>query len=257
MMRAALALAVLVACSTSNKDFPTRPPGNLSGNPNGSPGPGGGGVDGGTGNPIGDGGLVINGRVCVVHDLRNPTDCDDKVDISHVKVLLGNRTTTATISKLGEFAINAGFGSDLVWRATLVNYITTVMPFGIDATIPIVPEALYQELLDMNSSSPNVTQGSVLVRVLNDSVPAIGVTATTNLVNQGIINAPLYDQDNSATDWNTVGGTQKAGLIWIPVADATTTPRQVNLTAMGSTTPVTLDVEVEALSLTFVTHDLK
>lgn len=255
MMRAALALVVLVACSTSNKDFPTRPPGNPNGGLNGTPAPGG--VDGGVG-PIGDGGIVINGRVCVVHDLRNPTDCDDTVDISHAKVLLGNRTTTATLTKLGEFAITAGFGSDLVWRATLVNYITTVMPFGIDATIPIVPEALYQELLEMNSpTSPNAGQGSVLVRVLNDSVPQVGVTATTNLTDQGLTSLPFYDEDNSATDWNPAGATQKAGLIWIPVADATTSPRQVNVKPMGATTAVTLDVEVEAQSLTFVTHDLK
>jgi hypothetical protein len=200
-----------------------------------------------------DGGVLIAGRVCIVKDLRTPTVCDTTKDASAVKVTLGTRTPTAAPARTGEFTIVAPLGAP-VWHATGVNFISSVMPFGPDNTIPIVPDELY--LLSLLPSN-NVTlqaegQGSVVVRVVSGVAPVANVTATTSLVSNNTI--PLYDA-RDALIWSTTGPTLTNGALWFPGVDVTTAPARITVTPQGGTA-VSTEVNVEDQAITFVTQDL-
>lgn len=208
----------------------------------------------GDGGAVGDAGVAVSGRVCIVRDLRLPTSCDATVSAAGVRVTLGGRTPAAPPAATGEFTIIAPLGTDLVWRATGANLIPTVMPFGTDNTIPVVPDGLYTDLVSQNHAAiAPAGQGSVVVRAVTGASSAPGVTATSNLVSANL--TPLYDADNSRTDWREVGPTQSAGVMWFPGVNVTTTPARVTLTRNGGT-PVVVSVDVEELAITFVTQDV-
>lgn len=254
MKRAALAL-VLVACSSSANDFPTHPGGSGPVPPSGG---GGGVVDGGLGDTgtgdAGDGGVPIAGRVCIVSDLRTPAVCDTTKDASMVKVTLGTRTPTVAPAKTGEFTIIAELGTALVWRATGTNFVSSVMPYGIDNVIPIVPDTLYQDMLGMNPVTLLAEgQGSVLARVVSGTSPVAGVNATSTLVTGN--NIAFYD-GNDKLVWGQIGPTQTRGAIWFPGVNVTTTPAAITFTRQGATTSVQAPVTVEDQSITFITQDV-
>lgn len=249
MKRAALAL-VLAACSSSTNDFPPltegAPPGGQSGGGTGTTG------DAGIGDGGSDGGVLISGRVCVVKDLRTPTVCDTTQDASTVKVTLGTRTTTAAPTRTGEFTIVAPLGAP-VWHASCVNFVSSVMPFGPDNTIPIVPDTLYLELLNRNGATVlPAGQGSVLVRVVNGIAPVANVTATTSLVSSNMI--PRYDTKD-ALIWSPTGPTLANGALWFPGVNVTTAPARITVTPQGGVA-VSTQVNVEDQAITFITQDL-
>lgn len=251
MTRAVLAVLLAACSSNAGGDYPTRPGG---GGPVG--GGGGGSADAGAGDGgAGDAGVLVAGRVCIIKDLRHLTDCDTAKDASVVSVTLGTRSPTTAPARTGEFTIVAPLGTDLVWRAKATNFVTSVMPFGTDNVLPIVPDALYTELLSQNSVTllPE-GQGSVVVRVVTGTAPAAGVTGTTTLVSNNVI--PRYDEANSAIDWGLVGPTQTAGELWFPGVDVTTTPARITLTP-STGTPVTVSVSVEDQAITFLTQDVQ
>ena len=252
MKRAAL-IALLAACTASSSDYPTRP--------------GGGGgviVGGGGGGTTGDGGVsdgadrdagvAVAGRVCIIKDLRQLTTCDTTKDASGVKVSIGGRTPASPPAKTGEFTIFAPLGTDLVWHASGTAFETSAMPFGTDNIIPIVPDTVYTELLNLNMASVAPQgQGSVVVRVVSGAQPASGVAAVSTLISGNAI--PLYDADASATDWREVGPTQTAGVVWFPGVQVTTTAARITLSRTGGTS-VPVAVNVEDQTITFVTQDV-
>src|SRR4051812_40438989 len=148
MKRAALAL-VLAACSASSNDFPPLAEG---GPPGGNAGGGGTVRDAGIGDGGGDGGVLIAGRVCIVRDLSNPTDCDPNADASRVTVALGTRKPTVGPDRTGAFLIAAPAGSP-AWRATGRTFVSSVMPFGTGTTIPTVPDTLYTDVVNANAAT--------------------------------------------------------------------------------------------------------
>lgn len=252
MKRAALAL-VLAACSASSKDFPPLPEGS---GPGGVSGGGGGGTvgDAGVGDGDGDGGAPIRGRVCIVRDLSKPTDCDPNADASRVTVTLGTRKPTTGPDATGMFTIAAPSGSP-VWHATGQVFVTSVMPFGTETTIPIVPDLLYSTV---RGSSGDVSiaegQGSVVVRVVNGVAP---VPARTNLTNLGITAVPLYATNNGVV-WTEEGPTLVSGAVWFPAVDVTSGPgKTVTLTPQGGAQAITPVDVVEDQAITFVTQDLR
>jgi hypothetical protein len=248
MKRAALAL-VLAACSTSTKDFPPLTEGGPLG---GTSGGGGTTADAGIADGGSDGGVLISGRVCIVKDLRTPTVCDTSKDASTVKVTLGNRTPTTAPSNTGEFTIVAPLGAP-VWHASCVNFVSSVMPFGPDNTIPVVPDTLYLELLSRNGVTLlPAGQGSVLVRAVNGVAPVANVTATTSLVSSNIV--PLYDTKDPLI-WSPTGPTLANGALWFPGVNVTTAPTRITVTPQGGTS-VSTAVNVEDQAITFITQDL-
>jgi hypothetical protein len=252
MKRAAL-IALLTACTASSNDFPPRPGGGGGGVVSG----GGGGTtgDGGVGDGgDGDAGVSVTGRVCILKDLRQPTLCDTNQDASKVSVSIGGRTPVSPPTRTGEFSIFAPLGTDLVWHATGTNFARTAMPFGTDNLVPIVPDALYNDLLLQNIGALlQEGQGSVVVRAVTGAVPATGVSATTTLVSGNVV--PRFDADTSATDWREVGPTESHGVLWFPGVQTTTTPARITLTrAPGS--PAVVSVNVEEATISFLTRDV-
>jgi hypothetical protein len=255
MTRAALAL-VLVACSTGgSNDFPTRPGGGGIGVV-----VGGGGGSGGTAGDAGvvgggdDAGVLVTGRVCIVKDLRTPITCDTTKDASIVKVTLGTRTPAVAPAKTGEFTILAQLSTDLVWHATGLNFVPSVMPFGTDHTIPIVPDTLYTEMQSMNNLTILAEgQGSVLARVVSGVSPVANVAATSTLVSGNVI--PLYDTKDGLI-WSVTGPTLANGALWFPGVNVTTTPARITFTPQGGA-PVSMLVGVEDQAITFVTRDVQ
>jgi hypothetical protein len=251
MKRAALAL-VLAACSSSSNDFPPLQEGSPPGGTTGTGGSGGTVGDGGLGGGGNDGGSVISGRVCIVKDLRTPTVCDPNGDASIVQVTLGTRTPTVAPARTGEFTIVAPLSSAPVWRVTGRNFVASVMPFGPDNTIPIVPDTLYLEMLGMN----NITllpegQGSVLARVVSGVAPIANVSAATTLTSNNII--PLYDTKDGLV-WSVTGPTLANGTIWFPGVQVTTAGL-ITFQPQGGTT-VSTPVNVEDQAITFISQDL-
>lgn len=234
MKRAVLAV-LLAACRAGAGDRPVTD--------------GGGSMDGG------DAGASIQGRVCIVKDLRHPTDCDTTQDASRLTVLLGTRTATAPPTPAGDFEVAAQLGTGLVWHVSGATVVTSAMPFGTDHTIPVVPDDVYNELLGSNQVTiPAEGQGSVVVRVVSGAVPAAGVSATSTLVSGNVV--PRYDADSSALDWREVGPTQTAGVLWFPGVEVTASPARIALTPpVGARVDVTVSVEEQAI--TFVTQDVR
>lgn len=221
---------------------------------------GGGSGSGGTAGDAGvvgggdDAGVLVTGRVCIVQDLRTPIACDTTRDASSVKVTLGTRTPAAAPAKTGEFTILAPLGTDLVWHATGLNFVPSVMPFGTDNTIPIVPDTLYTEMQSMNSVTILAeTQGSVLARVVSGVSPVANVAATSTLVSDNAI--PLYDTKDGLI-WSVTGPTLANGTIWFPGVNVTTTAARITFTPQGGT-PVTAPVNVEDQAITFITQDIQ
>lgn len=251
-MKRAVLIALLAACTANSNDYPTRPGGGgvvIVGGGGGTTGDGGVSDAG-----DGDAGVAVTGRVCIIKDLRQLTTCDTTKDASVVKLSIGGRTPASPPARTGEFTIFAPLGTDLVWHATGSNFASSAMPFGTDNLIPIVPDALYNDLLLQNiGSTLPAGQGSVVVRAVTGTVPAVGVAATTTLISGNAI--PRYDADTSATDWREVGPTQSAGVVWFPGVQVTTTPARITLTRTGGT-PVSVTVNVEDQTITFVTQDV-
>lgn len=251
MKRAVLAL-VLAACSASSKDFPPLPEG---GGPVGVSGGGGTVGDAGIGDGGAGGGGLIQGRVCIVHDLSNPTDCDATKDASVVKVTLGGtRTPAVGPDKSGVFMIAAPVGSP-VWRATGDIFVASVMPWSTDPTIPIVPETVYTDTIGASGVAPIVTgQGSVVARVVNGVSP---VPAVTNLTSNGTTAVPRYATSNGLV-WTTTGPTVTSGTVWFPGVDVTSAPGKTILFTPPGRAQVSTPVDVvEDQAITFVTQDLQ
>ncbi|HEX8114659.1 MAG TPA: hypothetical protein VF516_43310 [Kofleriaceae bacterium] len=253
MKRAALAL-VLAACSSSSNDFPPLPEGAGPGGASGGGGTvGDGGVgDGGSGG-AGDAGRVISARVCIVHDLSNPTDCDPKGNASGVKVTLGTRAPITGPDPAGNFTIVAPSGTP-VWHLTGSTFVPSVMLYGTDILLPIVPDTLYGDV--QGGSGVTILgegQGSVLARVVSNGAPVANVQVATTFTSTNMI--PLYPTRNGLV-WITTGPTLASGTVWFPGVDVTSVPGQITFTPQGGVLVPTRVDNVEQGSITFVTQDL-
>jgi hypothetical protein len=264
MKRAALAL-VLVACSSSGKDFPPLHEGSgPGGNVGTGTGPGGTGRDAGIGDgSASDAGVPIAGRVCLIQDLRSlTTNCSDNgaggltVTLGAPATDAGTTTTvvgTATTAKDGSFAMVAPIGTGFTWHVTGTNLQTSVMGYGTENIIPAILDQPYLELRSSNTPQPvDLDHGDVVVRVVRGVAPVTGIAATVAPQAETV---PHYDSNNSGADWNTIA-TQAAGVVWIP--DAQVGPARVTLRAADGTTitPDIFDTAIEGQAITFLTRTI-
>jgi hypothetical protein len=156
-MRALLLVALLVAaCKIEDKDRAPTVPGGPSGTGSGA------NID--AREDDGDGGAAIVGRVCLVTDLRQPaTDCAN-TGAGDLTVTLGSKTTTTVED--GTFSIEPPSGSNLTWRVTGADIVTSVTPFSVDTVIPTIDTDVYTDLLSTNGVILIAGQGSVVGRVV-------------------------------------------------------------------------------------------
>lgn len=258
MKPAALAL-VLVACSSSSKDFPPLREGGAAG---GTTGGGTGGTTGDAGivdSADSDGGVPITGQVCLVQDLRAPTLNCDTTKAGGLKVTLGTLGAsdagtgtvvgTTTTGPDGRFTILAPRGP-ATWHVTGVAITTSVMLYGTENTIPVILAERYLDLRQSNRMEQgDELHGDAVIRVVRGAAPVTGISAT---VTPAADSETLYDSANSATDWNPLA-TQTGGIVWIP--DAQLGAAQITLRTTDATTS-TVDTAIESQSITFVTRTI-
>jgi len=219
-------LVVVAACHSGVDDYPV---GGGGGGPvNVIPGHGDAGQGGGDGGD-GDAGIPLEGRVCLLGDLRkigDPTFCATTGALG-LTVSLGRgpavttTATTVTDSGDGHFTILAPLGSDLTWHvtaSTLDRIVPSAMPFGPVNTIPAVTTVVYTDLLNNNQATVLDQQGSIFARVVHGVAAVPGVTATSSLVSVNAA-APFYDADTSKELWSVAGPTGhtgSGGVVWFP-----------------------------------------
>jgi hypothetical protein len=239
-MRVGIAFAlVLIACQqTTGDDYPIGPGG----------GPGGitpGQIDAADdGAGTGDGG-VVNGRVCLVTDLRNLTSCANS-GAGGLTVQLGSQTTSTADD--GKFAIVAPAATMLVWSVSGGTIVPSLMGFGANATIPAVDATRYGDLLIANGVLLSPGQGSIVVRALQAGAPAVGALVTASPVPQY---ATYYDGiDMNAWDQDATGA---FGVAWL-TGVAVGTPTVRISPAVGSAAMIPLGVADQAI--TYATVEL-
>ena len=238
MNRAWLVL-LLVACKspTNGDDFPIDP--------------GGGGVvgeqlDGSTLDAFDpDAVMQLAGRVCVVRDLRALSTCAMS-GAGGITVKLGTRT--ATTMDDGKFTMMTPSGTNLVWRASGAAIVPSVMPFGPSTTIPAIGVEDFNELQNANSVVLTPGEGTIIARVVRNTTPQSGATASTAPLAQ----FPTKYDGPTALAWTELA-TSTAGTVWIPGAAIGTASFTVS-PATGD--DVTEDVRVEDQAITYVTIDL-
>ncbi len=202
MTRACLALLLLLAgCSSTldSDDYPVDPGGG-----GGSGRPRDAAVDG-----SGDGGdanLTIAGRVCAVSDLRNLASCAT-TGVGGLTVALGNRTATTAAN--GDFTIAMPTGTNLTWRVTGSNFVTSVMELGGAPSIPTIDAVTYTELQTANGVIAQASQGAIVARLVKANLPVTGAVALASPTPQY---ATRYDGSN-ATVWDE-DATSTAGIAW-------------------------------------------
>jgi hypothetical protein len=234
-----LLILALAACKTTDDgdDFPVNP----------------GGGSHGTGEiidaapidaPSPDGGGTLNGRVCLVTDLRGLACA--ATGAGGIVVTLGTKSATTTAN--GAFSIGTPGGSNLVWRATGAAIATSVMAFGPSNTIPAIGVEDYLDLQLENSVIQQAGQGAIFARIVRNGLPVTGATAAASPQAQF---ATKYD-GTTPNVWPE-GATSAAGVAWIAGVDAGTPNVIVNPASGTGATEPTLVVDQ---AITYTTIEL-
>src|SRR5688572_9280078 len=126
--------------------------------------------------PDPDASTQLTGRVCLISDLRGLACAS--TGAGSITVTLG--TQTATTSDSGAFTIMTPGGSNLVWRASGVGIVPSVMHFGPSTTIPAVEIDTYGDLLNANSVTLQAGEGSIVARVVRNTTPQAGAVASAS-----------------------------------------------------------------------------
>jgi hypothetical protein len=261
MKLAVLVLPLVAACQASGSgDYPI--------------GPGGGGpvvISGSGGGDAGNGGgagLQIDGRVCLLTDLRHMTGCSDSgADGLVVALAVGSpqtvKVTAVTTDGAGHFSIVPPLCTDCTWRVTSTTdqrIVRSLMPFGTDPTIPVIGFDAYNTLLGANGQVI-ADQGSIVVRAVSGAAPAaqVAVVATTLTLDVALPDAVFYDRDTSKDLWNQTA-TQSNGVAWLPLvplspSPSPTTSGTLTLARQGGGS-VTTTATILSNWITFLTTDI-
>ena len=208
---------------------------------------GGGGGDGGPGE-----GATIRGRVCLLSDLSRltsaaPGDCAT-TGASGLDVKLGNSTPVKT-SADGSFAIPAQTGTNLSWRVTGQDLVTSIVPVSTSALLPAIRVGAYLDLQGSNGVIIAPGQGSIVARVIRGTTTGTtAVMGATARVTGGESLQTLYD-GTSATVWATTA-TGALGVAWLPDNNAGARELRVD---QGTTTQLSVPVAIVDQAITFVT----
>lgn len=185
---------------------------------------GGGGTSGGTSGPRSDGGTggdggtdaqpAIRGRVCLVSDLRRltgelPGDCA-ATGAGGLRVALGGAATTLT-GPDGSFTIPAQDGTNLAWRVTGPQLITSIVPVSASALLPAISDGVYNDLKSGSGVIVSPGEGTVIARLLRGGAAVTGATAQ---IVGGESLQTLYD-GTTATSWSPIS-TGGLGVAWLP-----------------------------------------
>ena len=224
-------------------DYPSRP-----GN-GGTIGGGGGGGGGGDAGPDGGGDApTAIGRVCLISDLRFPSNCA-ATGAGGLTVKRG--TATMTTAADGRFTLPpvSNLGDRWLVTGTGLTLISSVVPFvdGAEVRLPIISRANYDAFRQANGITPLDGVGAIHVssRRPNGS-PKPNVTV---LASPGGTSQPLYAA-GSATVWTLTPGTSGVALVPNLSADG-----PVTIVGTADVTTNLGNLPVAADSITFVGLD--
>lgn len=218
-------------------------------------GGGGGGVSGprtdagtGDGDGGGTGGTTINGRVCLLSDLRRlinaaPTDCATS-GAGGISVSLGSSAPVMTLAD-GSFSIRAQEGTNLAWRVSRLGLMTSIVPLSGSSLLPAIRDDDYNDLVIQNGGVPVPGNGSIVARVIRAGAPVMSATAV--LVAGQQVEQTRYDGTNPMV-WGTTA-TGALGVAWLP--DNVAGPATLRVTLGPTVVPVALTTVPDAI--TFVT----
>jgi hypothetical protein len=223
---------------------------------------GGGGGGGGTSGPRtdagtggGDGGIdgqgTIRGRVCIVSDLRRltnaaPGDCAT-TGANNLSVRLGGSAVVSP-SADGSFTIPAQPGTNLSWRVSGQDFVTSIVPVSTSALLPAIRVGVYTDLQSGNGVILSPGEGAIVARIVRGTTTGTSaVMGATAQVTGGESLQTLYD-GTSKTVWATTS-TGAFGVAWLPdnVAGART------LRIRQGTTDLSVPVSIVDQAITFVT----
>jgi hypothetical protein len=220
----ALALA---ACANDGPDFPVTTQG------------GGGAGGGGTATP------VIRGRVCLISDPRFLATCAT-TGAGGLTVTIGNGTAT-TIDN-GTFVMNMPTsGATSTISATGTGIVPAITPFTTTATIPVINQALFDQMVLATGITTSAGTGSILATVVRNGEPVPNVNATATP-------APAFGPffDGTTPTGFTLNPTGAQGVVFFSGA-ATNAPVNVTFTDSATQAETTVGgVQVIDGGITFV-----
>lgn len=232
-MRSALGLCVfLVACGSDSDMLPVGG-GSGGGLPDSGPG---GTVDGHLidakvidASPAAVDAAIFNGRVCLLADPRQPTNCAS-TGAGGFTVRLGSNTAVSAAD--GTFKITAGTG---IWSVT-GSTIVTSYKVKADYLIPVITTATYDQMLTDNGVNKIQGEGSLIINVIRNGAGYAGATATSQQPNPSRFLA-FYD-GTSGTQWrHDLAGCGSFGMVWFPGIDVGDTSTAIS--APGGTPTLT------------------
>jgi hypothetical protein len=198
-MRSLACVLFLAACTSGgDTDFPITP-GTGSGGSSGL-----GAVDAGA---IGDGNVLVRGRVCVIDNVV-VADCA-ATNAQNLLVTLGDQTAITAAD--GSFAINAPTTSGLSFTVSGPGVVTTQQALNARAQINALRQTAFDQMLVVNDVVPVTGAGSIIATVTRGGVPVSGVTAAST---PAAAFGPFFA--GTGPDPWTLNSTGVSGIVWFP-----------------------------------------
>ena len=220
-MRHAWILVALAACKQgTGDDYPINPGGDDIGDFHPP-------VDGpASDQSLGDGGAMINGRVCLLADLRAPTMCAN-TGAANITVQLGTATTLTADD--GMFSLVSPGGTNLAWRVSAADLATSIVPVSTSTILPIIAADDYADMQLTSGVIINSGQGSIVLFVRDALGPlagaAVTVTPTQAFAPKRDMTRLLWvDGDTGASGASWTAGLT-AGSVSVKVTPPTGTPQ--------------------------------
>lgn len=220
--RLTAAVVVLVAgggCVDDDRSgLPVRPPGS------GGPGSGQGGDARLLDAPSGDGGVALNGLICVVTDLRSPDVCPAVPARGGVSVTVTGTSDGTTSDAEGRFTLPvSGAVAVLDVAGDSATLERSTIPVGVNGALvhaPVIGVGDWADVLASLDQAVPDGGGAIVVYVSDGGAAATGVSFATVA---GSSIAPYYDGGGPLT-WVQGGGTGAAGVaLFVDVPAGTVT----------------------------------
>lgn len=223
ILLASIACACIAGCTSSTDDLPVEPGGGGGSqvDPNTIGTGGGGGAAGGA---------SVSGRVCLVSDAFALGTCAD-TGAGGITVSLGNSTTTTQANGSFSLPTPGTSGSFTINGPGVVSETTPLSPTNV---IPVLSQALFDQMLSSNGVMLQPGTGSVLATVVDRTgAPVSGVTATSTPTSAF---GPFFD--GAATAQWTLNQTGQAGIAFFP--GVTVGPATLTFSDLGANSETTV-----------------
>lgn len=195
-----------------------------------------------------DAALGLNGRLCVVDDLRAPDVCPDVAAARGVTVALADGTEVTTDAH-GRFAFPAVTGTQVVTVRATASLIASVVPVTADGASVAVPALRATAFADVLAATGQPGLGGLgAIALYVDEAGGGPVTGAVLTPLAGVLAPVFYDDGPGA--WRTAVGTGAAGvalLLGVPLS-----PQRLDGTAPGGRSVRASGVPIGADALTFV-----